>query len=300
MSNKRDLDTSTFDSSSPSIQKPIEVKHKKVKFVTEPSRSSQKRSKPSDETLTGADDDDLEFDELNRVGKIIKGRVKNEGYDSDSSTENADVREEKKTKAEGGEDEDMFGVNEDLSINQKKSSKLFEKVDVGMDLKSGADGKEFLDLGDIVGQEFGKEEEGEEGEEEMTFKKKKKNLDQTNEESEEDSIEGYSDEEEDFVPGDEFANADDAPRARRKSKKGMGFMLSKFNMAEELTEGRMAADGSYVASSKDPEASHDNWLEGVDSKKAMKQAREAKRRLEGRSTFVFSCPPFSSLFQVAL
>ena len=48
-----------------------------------------------------------------------------------------------------------------------------------------------------------------------------------------------------------------------------------------ILEGRMTADGSYVASAKDPEAVHDNWLEGVDSKKVMKQAREAKKKRDG-------------------
>ncbi|POW01378.1 hypothetical protein PSTT_12507 [Puccinia striiformis] len=63
----------------------------------------------------------------------------------------------------------------------------------------------------------------------------------------------------------------------KKIEKGMGFLSSKFNMAEELQEGRMAADGSYVASAKDPNGVHDNWLEGVNSKKAIESARQAKQ-----------------------
>ncbi|KAG0152216.1 hypothetical protein CROQUDRAFT_667525 [Cronartium quercuum f. sp. fusiforme G11] len=266
MSNKRNLDASTLES--PPVARPTTTKHKKVKFLTEPGPSAG-RSYSDD----GADDD-LQFDELNTVGKVIKGRVKNEGYDSDSSTENADVREKKAKK----EDDDMFG-DEDEGPSKSDSKQRFEKLDAGMALKTGADAKEYLDLGDIEGQEFGKEDDDDEGDDEAEPQVKNgsgsKKL-----ETDGESAEGYSDEEEDYVPGDEFANADDAPRARRKSKKGMGFLLSKFNMAEELTEGRMAADGSYVASVKDPEASHDNWLEGVDSKKAMKQAREAKKKLE--------------------
>ncbi|KAH9813857.1 hypothetical protein DFH28DRAFT_973155 [Melampsora americana] len=266
MSNKRDLEASTFDS--PPVQKSSHSKNKKVKFVADvgPSRSF------------GEDggDDDLQYDELNPVGKVGKRRVKNEGYDSDSSTENAEVRE-KKSKTE---DEDMFDADDGPSESVlKKSKKRFDKVDVGMRLKQGADAKEYLDLGDIEGQEFGREEEDDDDETGGKSKNAKAQAEK-NGDDENECSDGYSDEEEDFVPGDEFANADDAPRARRKSKKGMGFMLSKFNMAEELTEGRMAADGSYVASVKDPEAAHDNWLEGVDSKKTMKLAREAKRKQE--------------------
>lgn len=267
MSNKRNLEDSTFDS--PPVQKNTQSKNKKVKFVSDagPSRTF------SDD---GADDD-LQYDELNPVGKVGKRRVKNEGYDSDSSTENAEVRE-KKSKTE---DEDMFDADDGPSEStSKKSNKRFEKVDVGMRLKDGAAAKEYLDLGDIEGQEFGREEDDDDDETGAKKAKKSKAQADDNGDDENEFSDGYSDEEEDFVPGDEFANADDAPRARRKSRKGMGFMLSKFNMAEELTEGRMAADGSYVASVKDPEAAHDNWLEGVDSKKTMKLAREAKRKQE--------------------
>jgi CD2 antigen cytoplasmic tail-binding protein 2 len=273
MSNKRNLEDSTFDS--PPVQKNTQSKNKKVKFVSDagPSRTF------SDD---GADDD-LQYDELNPVGKVGKRRVKNEGYDSDSSTENAEVRE-KKSKTE---DEDMFDADDGPSEStSKKSNKRFEKVDVGMRLKDGAAAKEYLDLGDIEGQEFGREEDDDDDETGAKKAKKSKAQADDNGDDENEFSDGYSDEEEDFVPGDEFANADDAPRARRKSRKGMGFMLSKFNMAEELTEGRMAADGSYVASVKDPEAAHDNWLEGVDSKKTMKLAREAKRKQEGTSEII--------------
>ncbi|WAQ86451.1 hypothetical protein PtA15_7A177 [Puccinia triticina] len=227
MANKRALDP-------PLEQSPTSLNQaKKVKFGALPTLSSSKtegNKPPSGSSSTfepGDDATDLQFDELNQVGKIKKGKVKVDGYDSDSSTENTEVRNNKKNKS--ADEDDIFAdEKEQTDANLLKNHPKFEKIDVGL--------KEDGDLGD-----------------------------------------DYSEEEEDFVPGDEFANADDAPRARRKSKKGMGFLLSKFNMAEELQEGRMAADGSYVASAKDPEAVHDNWLEGVNSKKAIKQAREAKR-----------------------
>ncbi|KAI7951388.1 hypothetical protein MJO28_007072, partial [Puccinia striiformis f. sp. tritici] len=182
----------------------------------------------------------------------------------------------------------------------KSNQPKFKKIDGGLEVRKGAEDKDYLDSGDIEGQEFGKEaDEEEEGDQRP---KKKNRLEEVprNEYSEEEE------EEEDFVPGDEFANDDDAPRARRKSKKGMGFLLSKFNMAEELQEGRMAADGSYVASAKDPEAVNDNWVEGVNSKKAIKLACQAKRLREHMFLLSFSCsiqflktdhPPFSLVEQ---
>ncbi|POV97992.1 hypothetical protein PSTT_14714, partial [Puccinia striiformis] len=191
-------------------------------------------------------------------------------------------------------------LGEDNSSKDKSNQPKFKKIDGGLEVRKGAEDKDYLDSGDIEGQEFGKEaDEEEEGDQRP---KKKNRLEEVprNEYSEEEE------EEEDFVPGDEFANDDDAPRARRKSKKGMGFLLSKFNMAEELQEGRMAADGSYVASAKDPEAVNDNWVEGVNSKKAIKLACQAKRLREHMFLLSFSCsiqflktdhPPFSLVEQ---
>ncbi|POW14316.1 hypothetical protein PSTT_03113 [Puccinia striiformis] len=251
----------------------VEMSTKKVKFGVLPAKTKNGGTGEAPSTFdTINNSNDLQFDELNQVGKIKKGKVKVDGYDSDSSTENNEVRKNKKSKDDDDMD-DIFG--EDNSSKDKSNQPKFAKIDVGLKVKKGAEDKDYLDLGDIEGQEFGKEEDEEEEEEEEGDQqpKKKNRLEEVtrNEYSEEEE------EEEDFVPGDEFANDDDAPRARRKSKKGMGFLLSKFNMAEELQEGRMAADGSYVASAKDPEAVHDNWLEGVNSKKAIKLARQAKR-----------------------
>jgi CD2 antigen cytoplasmic tail-binding protein 2 len=53
-------------------------------------------------------------------------------------------------------------------------------------------------------------------------------------------------------------------------------------MTEEMAEGRFSADGTYIANDKDPEESHDTWLSGI-SKAEMKQAREAKKRMEEKS-----------------
>lgn len=50
-------------------------------------------------------------------------------------------------------------------------------------------------------------------------------------------------------------------------------------MADELSEGRFGADGSYVANANDPLATHDTWLDGV-SKASIKAARESKKRMD--------------------
>ena len=90
-------------------------------------------------------------------------------------------------------------------------------------------------LGDIEGQEFGGEGEGS----------------------------GSSGDE------DEPEDEDDAIR---KSKAGMGYELSGFNMREEMEEGKFASDGTYVKTF-DPHAVHDRWMEGMDDKE-IKKARK--------------------------
>ncbi|KZZ98453.1 Lin1 family protein [Moelleriella libera RCEF 2490] len=56
-----------------------------------------------------------------------------------------------------------------------------------------------------------------------------------------------------------------------------------FNLKSELEEGQFDQSGNYVRKAGDPDAVHDNWLEGV-SKKDMKKAAEAheKRAVEAR------------------
>jgi len=76
-----------------------------------------------------------------------------------------------------------------------------EQRDTGLDTKGKKKDKEFLEMGDIEGQEFGKGGD-----------------------SDDDDDEGALEDEEDYLPEDDEANADEAPRGRR-SKKGMGYSL---------------------------------------------------------------------------
>lgn len=97
------------------------------------------------------------------------------------------------------------------------------------------------------------------------------------------------------IEGQEFDAADDADNdaesvisdepededdAIRKSKQGMGYTLSKFNMKEEMEEGKFVEDGSFVRS-VDAHAVHDKWLDDV-GEREMKRARKAKREAEKR------------------
>ncbi|KAF8509060.1 hypothetical protein BU17DRAFT_56432 [Hysterangium stoloniferum] len=167
-----------------------------------------------------------------------KGRVKVEGYDSDSSDDGEGVVESRKKRTKAGdgdgddddEDEDMFAVGE------KDDKATAAAATLGKKKK-----KEFMRLGDIEGQEF--HDRG----------------------SAEDSS-SESDEPED----------EDAAEARRR--KGMGFEMSKFNMREEMEEGKFDADGTFVRTF-DPHSVHDRWMDGVDERE-MKRAKKSKRMRE--------------------
>ncbi|GAA5874312.1 hypothetical protein JCM3774_000937 [Rhodotorula dairenensis] len=224
-------------------------------------------------TVLEAGQDDLELDLEQGAGAAAKkkNRVTTEGYDSDSSAESdteggfggAGGGRAGRGGAAGGqaaapedddrEDDDMFGDGPAGN-------------DTGLDLNDGSQKKkkekEFLEMGDIEGQEFSKRDD--------------EDADDDDDDDGGDDVEL----EEDYLPEDDEANADEAPRGRR-SKKGMGYKLSSFNMKEELAEGRFTADGTYTANEKDPLADHDVWLSGV-SKRSIRAAREAKERMDAR------------------
>ncbi|KAI0035931.1 hypothetical protein K488DRAFT_82542 [Vararia minispora EC-137] len=208
-----------------------------------PPRPSQKRSAPSTD---GADpgpststvkktrfaepgEDEATFSEqvdASLETSARKGRVKTEGYESDSSDDGEGVVPSRRpggAEAADDEDDDMFAVGDQ---DEKKEEN-----------GEGKKKEEFLRLGDIEGQEFGTDDD-----------------------------EGESDDE---------GEPEDEDDAVRRSKMGMGYELSSFNMREEMEEGKFSADGMYVRTF-DPHAQHDRWMEDVDER-AIKQARKRKR-----------------------
>ncbi|KAK9894366.1 hypothetical protein P389DRAFT_95521 [Cystobasidium minutum MCA 4210] len=223
----------------------------------------------------GSDDEDdnlvdaTELDFPNR--KARRGAVKDtEGYHSDSSNEDDEtmIKRNSTTNAMDEED-DMFGDGEPASgktgldgLNPKDNDTRVK--DSGLQLKgdAGKGGKEFLDLGDIEGQEFDdKDSSAARAQKEAAEKLKK-----------------VTEDEIDYISGDEKANDDDAVVSKeRKSATGMGFAISRFNMKDEMEEGRFTADGTYQANSKDPDAVYDNWLTAVTTKD-IEAAQKAKER----------------------
>jgi CD2 antigen cytoplasmic tail-binding protein 2 len=187
---------------------------------------------PADDAANFAEEVDAA---LENPSATRKGRVKTEGYESDSSDDGEGVVFSRRSGADGAaakddEDDDMFAID--------GPKEAHDQSDAGSKKK----GEEFLRLGDIEGQEFGRGS-GDEGE-------------------------SSSDEGE---PLDE----DDA---ERRKKVGMGYEISSFNMREEMEEGKFSADGTYVRNF-DPHVLHDRWMDGL-GEREIKLARKRKRRQE--------------------
>lgn len=137
-----------------------------------------------------------------------------DGYDSDSSGGEDDPvvparkGKDKDKGGEEGEDEDMFGEL-DETVDQE-----MDRMGKGKERERKQAGKEWLEMGDIEGQEFGKKDMRDDHDD-----------DQGMEDQDEGDEEDEEAEEEEYEQVDDHANDDDAPRSRR-SKKGMGFQLS--------------------------------------------------------------------------
>ena len=189
--------------------------------------------------LDPADDDAnfaIEVDAaLENPSATRKGRVKTDGYDSDSSDDGEGVVPSRRPGADGAandEDEDMFATG----------PKEEDKAEASEKKKKGG-GEEFMRLGDIEGQEFGR---------------------------------GSGDDDGGDSSGDD--EPEDEDDAERRTKAGMGYEMSSFNMREEMEEGKFSADGMYVRNF-DPHALHDRWMDGL-GEREIKLARKRKRRQE--------------------
>ncbi|KAJ3555035.1 hypothetical protein NP233_g12299 [Leucocoprinus birnbaumii] len=219
-------DTSSRDSSHPTTPSLPHHAAKKTRFV-DPDEDPANFAEQVDEALEGP---------------TRKRKVKTEGYESDSSDDGEGVvysrRKGEDAGELGGDDDDMFAAAE----------KAAPSASGGADLNDGGKKKEetYMRLGDIEGQEFGRNASGDEG------------ADSDSEESE--------------------PEPEDEDDAERRQKAGMGFEMSSFNMREEMEEGKFTADGMYVRT-YDPHGQHDRWMDGL-SEKEIKMARKRKKHQE--------------------
>ncbi|GKU00458.1 lin1 family protein [Fusarium langsethiae] len=201
-----------------------------------------------------------------------RGAVNLDGYDSDSENEDFNTRNEKRRKEEvdaansaskapgttasDDDDDDMFAVDDDDAANGDKS------VPEGDDVEESGSKKNkvrFLDADQIDGVEnTSRDKEG-------------IRLDD----------EGSSEDEADVELAIQEEGVDE--------EVGMGGLkkhapkVEAFNLKQEMEEGQFDQDGNYIRKGGDPDAVHDNWLQGL-SKKEMKKAAAAheKREAEAR------------------
>ncbi|KAG6917951.1 hypothetical protein DXG01_017135 [Tephrocybe rancida] len=133
------------------------------------SSSSSKKTRfvdPADDPTRFADDVDSALENTSRR----RNRVRNEGYDSDSSDDGEGVVDSRKNKPSADdEDDDMFALGDD-DDNKKGGDAAAAKKKKK---------EEFLRLGDIEGQEFnnsgsGESEESDEPEDEDDLERRKK------------------------------------------------------------------------------------------------------------------------------
>jgi CD2 antigen cytoplasmic tail-binding protein 2 len=179
------------------------------------------------------------------------------GYESDSTdSEGEGVVPSRKKKGKGkddDEDEDMFGGSDDEEEKDKDKKK--DK------------GKEFLNLTDIEGQDFGRKKGNYVGEKD-------------DDDDDEDDIDGKGKRKLDL--DSDYDSEEEALKAAQGTGLDgpMAAELTAFNMRSELGEGRMTADGeSYSVNDRDPNDQYDRWLEGTD-RAAVRKARRAKREQE--------------------
>ncbi|PFH54277.1 hypothetical protein AMATHDRAFT_551 [Amanita thiersii Skay4041] len=165
-----------------------------------------------------------------------RGKVKTEGYDSDSSDDGEGVvfsRQPKDGSSTGldvDEDDDMFAAAE-------KANEEGQQPDIA-GKKQKKD--QYLRLGDIEGQEFGIASGSEEGD-----------------------------------SADDEDEPEDEDDAERRKKAGMGYELSSFNMREEMEEGKFTEDGTYVRTF-DPHGVHDRWMDGLSEKEIKQAKRRKR------------------------
>lgn len=231
------------------------------------------------------DDAILDADVIGGKSSTKRGAVNLDGYDSDSDNETFNVKAASRKKgkvdineqldnydstgaaaapvtgAPGAEDDDddddMFAVGGDADQPRDEEE---EVDDAGFD-KSGKKkkGVRFLDATQIMGQDHGSRSGG--------------HIRLDEEESDDDEAEAQLAAEEEGLDDEVGAGG----RKRNAPK------VEAFNLKAEMEEGQFDQSGNYVRKAGDPDAVHDNWLDGV-SKKDMKRAAEAheKRTVEAR------------------
>lgn len=231
----------------------------------------------------------LDADVIGKSGAAVKRNAVNlEGYDSDSENDEFDARAQSRKTGNVNllQQLDNYGQN-GKGKGAHTDSNMEDDEDMFADLQDEfADGDEdegqpgkgkkgkavtFMDADDIVGAESKSKSGGHVSGNFALDPKGKLSThamdDQESSEDESDAELARLEQDVDEEVGAGGLKGKSAPR------------IEAYNMKAEEEEGRFDSAGNFVRKAADPDAIHDNWLEGV-SKKEMKKAAEAHEKRE--------------------
>jgi CD2 antigen cytoplasmic tail-binding protein 2 len=220
----------------------------------------------------------LELDEIGKPGMQTKrNAVKLEGYESDSSDDNFDLRADEKAhlakkeaaQSKDEQDMDMFGDLDD------STAALGQEGDSASKSTKPKKDVRFMHIDDIEGQVQASKAGGHVRADfalgQSTKGKTKATADQ--DARVESSSESGSDSERDRLD----AELEDAEELGAGSKKKHAPKLDAFNMQQEGEEGQFDEAGNFVRKAVDPDSVHDTWLQGL-NKKDLKKAKAAQEK----------------------
>jgi CD2 antigen cytoplasmic tail-binding protein 2 len=197
--------------------------------------TGQKRTRFADSPSTEAEfNDDLLEEDLPENAQRQRTKAKRQlkdqdGYGSDSSNDEEGVVPSRRPGAKEDEDDDVDMFADDVNDEPAKD-------------KGKGKEKEFMELGDFEGQEFGRTTGDDE---------------------------------------DEYDSENERQRRKQGLDGDMGIEITPFNMKNEMEEGRFTADGeTYVQNEKDPNEKHDVWLVDLDEDEIAKARKAHKAREE--------------------
>ncbi|KOS20519.1 LIN1-like protein [Escovopsis weberi] len=241
-----------------------------------------------------AEEDDavLDADVIGVRSNAKRGAVNIDGYDSDSDNENLNARAEARKRGAVNILEQLDNYNAKGDGTGRDPAKNGEADDDDDDDDMFAGGGDDDDHDNKKGKEDGDGEGGGGGEFTKSGRKKKdvRFLDSTQIDGQEATSRSggrihldereSSDDEEDLELAIEEEGVDEEVGAgglKRNAPK-----VEAFHLKAELEEGGFDQDGNYVRKANDPNAVHDNWLDGL-SKKDMRRAAAAHERREAEA-----------------
>ncbi|ATY67021.1 GYF domain protein [Cordyceps militaris CM01] len=221
------------------------------------------------------DDAVLDADVIGGTAATKRGAVNLDGYDSDSDNDTFNARAEARKKGKVDINEQLD--NYDNNAPHDGPSAAQNDDDDDDDMFAAADGEDG--------------EEKDTGPEASTTKKKKVQFMDAN------KIEGQDQKSKSggtiHLDEDDSSDAESEKELRAQEEGvdeevGAGGLkrnapkVEAFNLNDELEEGQFDEQGNFVRKAGDPDAIHDNWLNGL-SKKEMKKAADAHEKRESEA-----------------